>query len=106
MLPGTLEVAATSEFARVFGTDFAEALAALPVGSWQGPVRSGFRPHLVQVTERLEGRKATLQEVRDEVERDLMHRAPGSRRRLLQRLRSTYVVRVDAATDVAEDPAG
>ena len=41
--------AATSEVARVFGAEFAEAIKTLPVGGWQGPVRSGFGLHLVEL---------------------------------------------------------
>ena len=41
LLPPSLEADAT-EAKRVFGDEFAEALKALPAGSWQGPVPSAF----------------------------------------------------------------
>lgn len=53
-----------------FGDDFASALQALPVGSWQGPVRSGYGQHLVRVTSHVPGRIATLEDVRVAVARD------------------------------------
>ena len=111
MLPHAVKAASTSEVGRTFGAEFADAIEALPVDSWQGPVRSGFGLHLVQVTERLDGRKATLQEVRDEVQRDVLYaRAQEAADAFYERLRSAYVVRIDAATDIASDivldPAG
>lgn len=107
MLPEALGAAATSEVARIFGTEFADALEVLPIGIWQGPVRSGFGLHLVEVTERIDRRKATLQEVRREVERDVLHaRTQEAADAFYKRLRSAYVVRIDDATDSAEDPAG
>ncbi len=41
MLPNALEAAPASEVERVFGQDFSRAVAALPVGGWQGPMRRG-----------------------------------------------------------------
>jgi PPIC-type PPIASE domain len=72
MLPASLSGAA-DEVSRVFGDDFAAALQTLPVRGWQGPVRSGFGLHLVELLAREEGRKAKLEEVREAVERDLLH---------------------------------
>jgi parvulin-like peptidyl-prolyl isomerase len=55
---------------RDFGEEFASALRGLPVGTWEGPVRSAYGLHLVRVAKRSEGRPATLQGARAEVERD------------------------------------
>lgn len=49
MLPPELEAAPAFEVTRIFGTDFANGLKALPVGQWAGPVRSGFGLHLVKI---------------------------------------------------------
>ena len=69
---------------RNFGAGFATAIESLPVGVWQGPVRSEFGLHLVEVTARVPGRKATLEEARAAVERDLLHaRTRGSERGVL-----------------------
>jgi hypothetical protein len=62
-----------AELVGTFGEGFARALAELPVGSWQGPVASGYGLHLVRVEERSAGRPAGLAEVRDAVRRDLEH---------------------------------
>src|SRR4051812_16786338 len=56
--------------ARDYGDDFAASLATLPVGTWSGPVTSGYGVHLVRVNSRIPGRAATLEEVRTAVERD------------------------------------
>ena len=96
LLPATLEGASTSAVARVFGPDFAEALAALPVGSWQGPVRSGYGLHLVQLTGRAELRAPSLDEVRPQVERDFLHaRSIEAGQAFYEKLRARYRIRID-----------
>jgi hypothetical protein len=52
---------------RLFGRPFAEQLAALPVGSWSGPVESPYGLHLVLVRARTEGGLPELDQVRDAV---------------------------------------
>ena len=97
LLPPALDVAQAFEVARVFGKEFADALAALPIGGWQGPIRSGFGVHLVQVTAHEPGRAATLSEVRALVERDwLQARTQEAKDALYQRLRANYTVRIGA----------
>jgi hypothetical protein len=73
MLPRRETRTPTEGIARDFGEDFAHALTSLPVGTWQGPVHSGYGLHLVRVTERIPGRAAKLSEVRNAVERDWEH---------------------------------
>ena len=70
MLPARLEDVPSREVARVFGEEFLQGLADLPVGRWSGPVESGYGTHLVYVHERVEGRRPTLDEVRPFVVRD------------------------------------
>jgi hypothetical protein len=96
MLPSSLEAAREFEIERAFGDDFAKALATLPVGGWQGPIRSGFGVHLVEITARDAGRKANLEHVRAEVERDLLHsKTQAAKESYYQRLRSNYAVRIE-----------
>jgi len=52
---------------RLFGEDFASKLFALPVGSWQGPVRSGYGLHLVRIDSKTVARQQELAAVRDKV---------------------------------------
>lgn len=70
LLPAELLSAGTSEIMRTFGGEFAEALAALPVGEWQGPVLSAYGLHLVRVNAVTPARRPVLEDVRAAVERD------------------------------------
>lgn len=106
MLPPRLEASAV-DVVRSFGNDFEAALRALPVGGWQGPVRSGFGVHLVELTARESERVATLGEVREAVERDLLHeRTREATDAFYQRLRANYAVRVEDALLSTANPTG
>ena len=95
-LPIALIDAGTREIGALFGPVFAENLVALEVGSWQGPIRSGFGIHLVRVDERVDGGAATLDEVRDEVRRDFVsQRREESNDSLMAQLRERYTVTVE-----------
>ena len=65
-----LEEVSQGDVARQFGAEFAAELFTLPLGRWQGPVKSGYGVHLVRVKERTPGRLPPLVEVRDAVARD------------------------------------
>ncbi len=84
------------EIERVLGSQFLQSLTDIPEGSWEGPIRSGFGLHLVYVNERIEGRSAKLNEVRDQVVRDW-----GSEKRIqtneefYEILRKRYSVKVE-----------
>ncbi|MFO7900077.1 MAG: peptidylprolyl isomerase, partial [Planctomycetota bacterium] len=53
-----------------FGSGFFDALGALPVGLWAGPVETSLGRHLVRVTERRAARLPPLAEIRARVEQD------------------------------------
>ena len=96
LLPASLDTASATEVARVFGQEFADALAALPVGGWQGPILSGYGVHLVEIRAREPGRMPVLAEVRAAVERDLLrNRADVSAEAYYQSLRQRYSVRIE-----------
>jgi hypothetical protein len=96
MLPAELDGRAT-DIERQFGAEFEQALRTLPVGGWQGPVRSAFGLHLVELTARTDARDASLAEVRPEVARDLMQaRADAAQEALYTNLRAKYAVRFEA----------
>jgi parvulin-like peptidyl-prolyl cis-trans isomerase-like protein len=104
LLPAAL-TASASEVARVFGSEFEIALRTLPPGAWQGPVSSGFGIHLVELQAHDAERKASLNEVREAVTRDLMYaRSEAANAAFFERLKATYNVRIDDATD--PDPTG
>jgi hypothetical protein len=54
------------DLAKIYGADFARAVAALPVGRWEGPVPSTYGLHLVWIHESRPGVPATLAEVRNQ----------------------------------------
>jgi hypothetical protein len=68
LLPGTLDMTPAPVVERTFGTGFYEALAILPVGVWEGPVKSGYGWHLVRITAKSEPPVPPLSEIRDRVE--------------------------------------
>jgi peptidyl-prolyl cis-trans isomerase C len=50
-----------------FGPQFAQAVAKLPTGSWQGPIESGFGWHLVFVDTAIPGRVPEFEEIEADV---------------------------------------
>lgn len=89
-----------SRVERLFGAEFADALAEAPVGRWTGPVPSGYGLHLVRIQERTQVRQPTLAEVRDAVERDYLSQSrEEANRKFYESLRTRYrVVYEDGAT--------
>ena len=102
MLPQNLDNATASEVKRIFGGEFSDALKAMPVGAWHGPLRSGFGLHLVKLSASDPGRLATLDSVRAEVERDLVSaRAADTKAAHYKTLRARYTVRIDSTGTAA-----
>jgi hypothetical protein len=100
-LPRSLEDTPAAEIAALFGEAFAEGVRALPIGSWQGPIASGYGLHLVFVSARSEAVLPVLEAIRDEVRRDWQaeRRAEAIAARLAE-LRARYEVRIETP-DVA-----
>jgi hypothetical protein len=67
LLEPEFEDLASADVVRLFGQPFAARLAALPIGSWSGPVPSPYGLHLVLVRERRPGGVPQLDEIRDAV---------------------------------------
>ncbi len=78
MLPQELELSSRDEIARVFGDAFADAVSKAESGHWFGPVSSAYGLHLVFVRQRQEARRPALDEVRTQVERDVVSAARKS----------------------------
>jgi hypothetical protein len=72
MLPQEVDLSSRGEVARTFGEDFARRIETLALGTWSGPVESGYGLHLVLVRERVEGSLPSLAQVRQTVERELL----------------------------------
>lgn len=74
LLPASREDATLRAVAATFGTAFANSLADLPTGEWQGPVESGFGLHFVRIDKTVPGRLPALDEIRAAVEREWANR--------------------------------
>jgi hypothetical protein len=88
------------QVARNLGTQFAADVFELPVGEWQGPVRSGYGLHLVRVEERQDSYMPPLEEVQSDVRNELL----AQRRRdideaVYERLREGYEIVVEMPGD-------
>jgi hypothetical protein len=106
LLPNAVNGNAT-QIVRTFGSEFDEALHRLPIGSWQGPVRSGFGWHLIELTSRDEARRPRLEDVRAAVERYLLNaRTKEGNAAFYERLRANYSVRVEDDSLAATGPRG
>lgn len=81
---------------RSLGIDFADALATTPQNSWEGPIRSGLGFHMVNIYHYVPPRAPSLDEVRPEVERDLMNdRRLETLEAFYQGLKSNYEVVIE-----------
>jgi peptidyl-prolyl cis-trans isomerase C len=102
LLPARIADTPEDLVARDFGEEFITALRALPVGTWQGPVHSGFGLHFVKITSRVPGRAPSLDEVRAEVARDVeQDRRERAAKAFFDEARRNYKVRIEAGPDSA-----
>jgi hypothetical protein len=69
-LPARFDDASQTDLAEQLGDDFATALVQLPVGTWMGPVVSGFGLHLVRINQRVQPPPPRLADVRQRLEND------------------------------------
>jgi hypothetical protein len=96
MLEPRYENVAQRDVERVFGREFAEALAKQPPGSWAGPIASGYGAHRVKVEKFVPGGPPSLEEARPLVEREWRNaRRKALGDELYARLRGQYKVVVD-----------
>jgi len=70
LLPAELRLSTNVEIDGMFGTGFFDGLMQLPVGSWSGPIQSGYGLHLVRIDEHLPMQVPPLDDVRDAAERE------------------------------------
>ena len=79
------------EVRELFGPEFAEALFALQGSGWQGPVRSSYGEHLVEVIGRNDQRTPPFEEVRQSVLRDFQQdRREQANAEAYREMRSRY----------------
>jgi hypothetical protein len=96
LLEHSFENVSLSDVKRTFGDQFASALAALQLGTWQGPIDSGYGTHLVFVAQRSEDRIPALDEVRDQVRREwLAAKRKEATDRFYQAILDRYKVKIE-----------
>jgi parvulin-like peptidyl-prolyl isomerase len=89
-----------------FGPQFAQAVAKLSAGSWQGPIQSGFGWHLVYVDTLIPGRMPPFEEVEPDVKTAwLADQKAQAWRKAYASMRAKYTVLlpVPAASTVAKE---
>jgi hypothetical protein len=105
MLPNEMSLTGSSEIARLFGSSFADVVMKLQLGQWVGPVESAYGLHLVFVQERVEGRLPSLDQIRSQVEREVLAtRRKSELNAMYDRLLAGYHVTIQSRTssDVAQ----
>jgi len=107
LLPPELTDESMRTIESYFGADFAAALGEAPLGEWTGPIRSSFGTHLVFVAQRAEPSRPELDEVRDQVVREVMNaRREEAQRVFLNSLLDKYEVRIEWPGGEAAPPDG
>ena len=99
------------EIGRLFGPDFGERLSNLGVGTWSGPIASGYGLHLVRIDVREEGYLPPFEEVGERVRLDFVNdRRLAMNEDFYDTLRERYTVEItidparQARPDVAQAP--
>ena len=88
-----------------FGPQFAESLAKLKPGSWQGPIESSMGWHLVFIESYAPGRALSLADVKPELEAmSVARQAPNAWREFCEQLRSKYEVHVSDVPSASTMP--
>jgi len=96
MLEAQFHQVSTIEIARVFGSEFADSIATLTPGGWQGPIRSGYGVHLVIIYEREAAGRHAFAEVRERVKTDYLFELRQRRNEaVLEKLKSRYEIVID-----------
>jgi parvulin-like peptidyl-prolyl isomerase len=96
LLASTFEGAALSAIENDLGPEFAASLATLKPGPWQGPIRSSFGVHLVQLRTRIAALTPALIEIREAVEREWAQaRNRSARQAYYQSLLTRYTITIE-----------
>jgi hypothetical protein len=96
LLERTFENVPLPDLKKTFGDQFASAISALPVRSWQGPIESGYGVHLVYVTKHADSHLPALTEVREHVRREYLDaKRTEATDKFYEALLSRYSVRIE-----------
>jgi peptidyl-prolyl cis-trans isomerase C len=89
-----------------FGPQFAQAVAKLPAGGWQGPVESGFGWHLVYVDTVISARLPAFEEIEPDVKTAwLLEQKTFAWEKAYQEMRAKYAVMLPAPPEGAGAPS-
>jgi len=97
-IPNQWPLTSAQALDNAFGGDFAEALSALPVGAWSGPVPSGLGLHLVRITESRPAHLADFEDIHAFVAQQYAYYAVmDAQQRMFDELRARYEVSISAS---------
>src|SRR5580693_2537776 len=100
LLQRTFENVPLPDLKKTFGDQFASAIGALLVSSWQGPIESGYGVHLVYVTKHTDGHLPALTEVREQVRREYLDaKRKEATDKFYEALLSRYSVRIEPSEE-------
>lgn len=100
MLPKHYPLSSLNIIARQFGSNFADDIAGLRPGGWQGPIESSYGLHLVLIHESVAGRDPDLSEIRPAVEREFVaKRQREIKEEAYRKLKEQYPVEIDRSQD-------
>lgn len=104
LLEANFRAMSDGEIVKLFGTDFSDGLAKLPIGKWEGPLKSGYGLHLVFVQQRTDGRVPALGEVRETVIKEWKERQRHKANEdAYKKLLSRYSITIDVPRTSALD---
>ncbi len=96
----------SGQLAKDFGPPFAQAVAGVKPGSWQGPIESGFGWHLVFVDSLVPGRMPGFEEVEPDVKAAwLADQKARTWRKAYDEMRAKYTVLLPAPPEPSAGPA-
>ena len=99
-LPRKMTRADELAIVRNFGSAFYKTLGTLEVGTWYGPVVSGFGQHVVKINRKEPASIPKLSDIRMTVENDWRAKQHAiSLDTALQTLRSNYIIEIEAPTE-------
>ena len=106
LLDYEFEGQAEHQLTRMFGQKFAEQISKLELGSWQGPIASGYGLHLIYIKERSEPRAPDLAEVKDKVRWDLQNeRSKTMDKAFYEELRRRYEIKIEGSVGARQEVA-
>ena len=106
LLDYEFEGQAEQQLASMFGQKFAEQVGILEVGSWQGPIASGYGLHLIYIKERSEPRTPDLADVKDKVRWDLQNeRSKTMDKAFYEELRRRYEIKIEGSVGARQEVA-